>query len=166
MKKITFIWIVLISVFAIEPVSAQNKQSELPLIIVIDNEFPIASIVSERFFVADSIKNVIDSMNCDYDVGRLKFEKLDFKRLFKARATSGNIFYLNFTWRNLKQEEELNYKIYFFPYEINEKYMIIKIFNADKEENQAKFIFKDRQKYVYDVISPGFMRFLPYRRKT
>ncbi len=115
--------------------------------------------------LSDSTGNIKDSILCDYDVGRLKMLRSDSARLFKLRHRPKIIIYFNVVKRDLKAGRDVSYKVYLAPFEINEEFIILRLYDADVEENNEKYYFKKGQNYIYQVLTPGFFRIMPVRGK-
>lgn len=162
MKKLVLI-LILLTVGFTTTLLAQGKNTSLPFIIVIDNEFVnLSDIINDHFLITDSIGTVKDSIMCDYTIGKLLMFKADYKRLFVFKRKPGLKIYFQFTWRRvLPVETDLTYKIQLIPLEINDDHMVIQIFNASNKENQQKYYFKQGRSYLYQILTPGYNRIMP-----
>ncbi len=166
MKKAFFLFNTLVLlIIGIGHVFAQEDKTILPFIIVIDNEFPDAEIISSVVKLADSAGMVKDSIICQYGVGKITMLKSDFTRLFEFKRKRNNKIYFKFTKRQFHTGLDIVYNSFFAPFQINDTYTILRIYNANIKENQEKFFFKKGQPYIYQVVTPGFSTLLPVRRK-
>jgi len=165
MKKTLLIFVSLTLVFILT-VIAQEKKTSLPFIIVIDNEFPDGSdIVNSKLLVTDSLGNLQDSINCDYSIGKLLILKSDYQRLFKFKANSATRIYFQFIRRKLDLGTDFIYKSEFLANELNDQYIILRVFNAYNKESREKYYFKKGQSYIYQIITPGFATILHLLKK-
>lgn len=165
MKKSFLILIILVSGL-ITMASAQEQDALLPFILVIDNQFDDGSgIINSKFVVKDRVGNIKDSMICEYRIGKLLMFKKDYKRLFKIKEDTSLRFFFRFQHRKLDMGTDFNYNINFLPFQINNDYIVLKVFNQYDKENQQKYWFYKDKTYFYQIMNPGYIGSLPMLKK-
>jgi len=150
----------------------QEKKESMPFVLLIDNEVPNPSYITGRFLIKDSLDVVKDSINFDYEVGKLNLTKSDFNKFFNVKQDF-NIF-LKFELKQLQPDttfifiKQIHNKYINREYPngfINKGYFIVKIFNKFNKENRAKYYFKKDENYIVQIKIPGFSTLLPNLKK-
>ncbi len=151
----------------------QTETRSLPFILQVDDDFPDPSTIHGVFRIMDSTKNVKDSINFDYHIGRLVMSAADYERFvnFNQRdrlwlriGKLGDDSYTR-NWYEISIPTEYINEEYPKGF-INEEYIIVKIFNKSKnKECNKKYVFPNGKNYVSQIIIRGMSTIIPVWKK-
>jgi len=124
--------------------------------LLIDNEIPKTSIYDGFFFIKNSAGAIKDSIAFDYQVGALIMTDLNHKKLFSQDQKSKIIIKFKYK-RFFPDSAEVSQYEYTIPLNwINEKYIIIKVYNRYNNESRRKYYFnKDRYRIIIETPLGG-----------
>lgn len=137
----------------------QTKENKINFIIFIDDELSNLNISNGHFITIDSTNNE-NKLDFDYIVGDLKVTQEDYNTLYSSENYK---LYICFKYKEFNPEYyEKEYK-YQIPVEwLNDKYMILKIYNSSKKRNK-KYYFGDKD-YLVQFSIPGKSSILPLKK--
>ena len=134
----------------------QDQNKRLNFILLIDNEIPKTSIYDGFFFIKNNIGVIKDSIAFDYQVGALMMTDFDYKRLFSQDQKSKIIIKFKFK-RFFPDSAVVSQYEYAIPANwVNEKYMILKVYNRYNNESREKYYFnKDSYRIIIETPLGG-----------
>jgi len=132
---------------------AQAKPQQLIFLVSIDSKIS-QDIIHGKFFIRDQGSKRIDEMPFETWVGRLEMEPGDYKKLFKISPRDS--LYVTFAYNSFELHDDYVYEVKIPNGMMNDKYLILNIYNQKDEENGKKYVFPSNQGYVIQIESPGF----------
>jgi len=150
MKRILLI---LISFFVIGRLSAQSKQQQLTLIIVIDRHID-QDIVNGKFVIKDKDRRPIDEMPFREWVGKLEMTNEDYKKVFTFKQEDS--LYVTFENNNFELDTNYVYEGKIPKSLVNPQYLILNFYNKKNKESREKYVFVGSNDYILEVLSPGY----------
>jgi hypothetical protein len=132
---------------------ARFKPQQLIFLVSIDNQIS-KDIIPGKFFIRDHTGKQIDEMPFNIWVGRLEMSNRDYRKLFKIIPQ--DTLHIIFANNNFQLDTDYVYEVKIPHGMINDKYLILNIYNQKEERNKKKYVFPGDRGYVIQVESPGF----------
>lgn len=132
---------------------AQFKTQQLIFLVSIDREIS-QDIINGAFEIKDTTGKQIDELPFSIWVGRLEMSNQNYKKLFKIGFK--DTLYVTFANNNFQLHTDYVYQVKIPKKMMNNKYLILNIYNQKNEESRKKYMFDDNQEYVIQVESPGY----------
>ncbi len=147
------IFLIAICLFITECLSAQTKQQQLTLIVVIDRDIS-QDLINGKFFIKDKGGQSIDEMPFREWVGQLEMTSEDFKKLFAFKKD--DTLYVTFKYNNYKLDTNYVYEGKIPKSLVNPRYLILNFYNKKNQESRGKYVFTKHQDYLLQVAAPGY----------
>lgn len=132
----------------------QKGRKDINLIIVIDDKISIGSISNLKILIppADENKYILP---VEYYPGALLIDSVDFNTI---KASEFDYFLFNFIYYEYQgnRQKVYQYSIRFEKIWLKDSFLILRIFNLNKQKNKNKLKKPKPIKYVYELESPSF----------
>ena len=144
---------------------AQEKCQRLNLVLLIDNDVPTPSDISDcAFLIKDSVGRIKDSIPFKYEVGGAIMSDSNYNNLFNnAGKYSISIKFTYFEF-GAGANRTHYYKKEHFSRWLNDWYIILKIYNYSNKESRRKYVIQ-KDGYVMQINSPGGSLITPIWKK-
>ena len=133
----------------------QSNPQPLIFLVSIDNKIS-QDVIDGKFFIKAQNGKQVDEMPFNAWVGKLEMENRDYKKLFKIDPQDS--LYVTFANNNFALHTDYVYEVKIPTGMMNNKYLILNIYNQKDEENREKYAFPKDQEYIIQVESPVLSR--------
>lgn len=146
MKAISLMIILLVSL----PIKFFGQMKNANIIITIDNRVVIDGLARTQLIIY-KYGETKESVGVDYIPGKLSIKEQDFA---KIHAEDSLILSFNFYENSHGKQSTINYQIEFKKTWLEYSFLVVRIYNLNKNENKKMFFALQNQQFTYEVDSP------------
>ena len=139
-----------------------QKERELPFVLLIDQEIPIASITDGYFEVRDTLKHVQTVIPFRYQVGKLILEDGQYRLLMQKGMAQDLYMHFNYMSHRTTYNKVLYTKCIPRGW-LNATYTILSVYNYFNKESRRRYVIPKKD-YVSMLTVPGIGEALIMRR--
>lgn len=141
---------------------AQRKAQNLTLLVTIDGQI-LEDVIDGQFVIKDKDGKPVQKMPFLAWVGRLEMNSEDYNKFLKVPKEDS--LYVHFENNDFKLDTNYVYEGKIPLGLINDRYLILNIYNKKNKDSQQKYVFPDHMDYVFQVVAPGYYTKLKFIEK-